>query len=68
MFWVLFALLFQFLKVEDYVSGASMIEAIEYGEEKGITIVIWVNEETAIMRNLKTGEMSETSLDKLLNG
>jgi len=65
---VSFGLRAQGLKVEDYVSGASMIEAIEYGEEKGITIVIWVNEETAIMRNLKTGEMSETSLDKLLNG
>ena len=64
---VSFGLRAQGLKVEDFVSGASMIEAIEYGEEKGITIVIWVNEETAIMRNLKTGEMSETSLDKLLN-
>lgn len=64
---VSFGLRAQGLKVEDYVSGASMIDAIEYGEEKGITIVIWVNEETAIMRNLKTGEMSETSLDKLLN-
>ena len=63
---VSFGLRAQGLKVEDFVSGASMIEAIEYGEEKGITIVIWVNEETAIMRNLKTGEMSETSLDKLL--
>lgn len=65
---VSFGLRAQGLKVEDFVSGASMIEAIEYGEEKGITIVIWVNEETAVMRNLKTGEMSETSLDKLLNG
>ena len=65
---VSFGLRAQGLKVEDYVSGASMAEAIEYGEEKGITIVIWVNEETAVMRNLKTGEMSETSLDKLLNG
>ncbi len=63
---VSFGLRAQGLKVEDYVSGASMIEAIEYGEEKGITIIIWVNEETAIMRNLKTGEMSETSVDKLL--
>lgn len=65
---VSFGLRAQGLKVEDYVSGASMAEAIEYGEEKGITVVIWVNEETAVMRNLKTGEMSETSLDKLLNG
>lgn len=65
---VSFGLRAQGLKVEDFVSGASMAEAIEYGEEKGITIVIWVNEETAVMRNLKTGEMSETSLDKLING
>ena len=65
---VSFGLRAQGLKVEDFVSGSSMTDAIEYGEEKGITIVIWVNEETAIMRNLKTGEMSETSLDKLLNG
>jgi len=64
---VSFGLRAQGLKVEDFVSGASMTEAIEYGEEKGITIAIWVNEETAVMRNLKTGEMSETSLDKLLN-
>ena len=45
-----------------------MVDAIEYTEALGSTIVIWVAEDKIVMKNIKTGEMSETTADKLLGG
>jgi len=56
----------QGLKVEEYISGGSMIEAEEYADIKGITILLWVSGNTVMMKNLKSGERSETTVDKLL--
>ncbi len=56
----------QGLKVEEYIAGGSMIEAEEYAELKGITILLWASGNTVMMKNLKSGERSETTVDKLL--
>ncbi len=56
----------QGLKVEEYTGNGSMIEAEEYADLKGITILLWVSGNTVMMKNLKSGERSETTVDKLL--
>lgn len=56
----------QGLKVEEYTQSGSMIEAEEYADLKGITILLWVSGNTVMMKNLKSGERSETTVDKLL--
>lgn len=55
------------LDVREYIASTSMIDAEEYGEISSISILIWVNEDKIIMKNLKTGEMSETTSEKLLS-
>lgn len=57
----------QGLKVEEYTNKGSMADATEYAELKGITILLWVSGNTVLMKNLKTGERSETTVDKLLS-
>lgn len=56
----------QGLKVEEYTQSGSMIEAEEYADLKGITILLWVSGNSVMMKNLKSGERSETTVDKLL--
>ncbi|MBO5453370.1 MAG: hypothetical protein J6A69_05325 [Clostridia bacterium] len=56
----------QGLKIEEYTGTGSMIEAEEYAELKGITILLWISGNTVMMKNLKNGERSETTVDKLL--
>ena len=56
------------LTVETFVKNGTMYDAEEYAELKNITIVMWITDEGKIvMKNVKNGEMSETTLDTLLN-
>ncbi len=55
------------LTVETFIKKGTMYEAEEYAELKNITILMWITEEgKIIMKNVKNGEMSETTLDKVL--
>jgi hypothetical protein len=56
----------QGLKIEEYTGTGSMTDAEEYATLKGITILLWVSGNTVFMKNLKSGETSETTVDKLL--
>ena len=64
---VSFGLRAQGLRVESYVLGGTMAEAIDYCELKGITALIWVGDQKVTMTNILSGEVSETTLEKLLN-
>lgn len=64
-FKVSFGLRAQGLNIETYLKNTSMAEAVEYAEALGVTVIIWVDGDKIIMKNLKTGEMSETTFDKL---
>ena len=63
---VAFGLRAQGLNVREYLKTTSMVDATEYTEALGSTILIWVAEDKIVMKNMKTGEMSETTADKLL--
>ncbi len=63
---VCFGLRAQGLKIEDFVSGGTYAEMLEYAEQKGIAIAIWADENVVTMKNVRTGETSETTLEKLL--
>ena len=63
---VSFGLRAQGLKIEDFVSGVTYAEMLEYAEQKGIAIAIWADENIVTMKNVRTGETSETTLEKLL--
>ena len=65
---IAFGLRAQGLNVREYLKTTSMVDAIEYTEALGSTIVIWVAEDKIVMKNIKTGEMSETTADNLLGG
>lgn len=65
---IAFGLRAQGLNVREYLKTTSMVDAIEYTEALGSTIVIWVAEDKIVMKNIKTGEMSETTAEKLLGG
>ncbi len=55
------------LTVETYIKKGTMYDAEEYAELKNITILMWITDEgRIIMKNIKNGEMSETTLDNLL--
>ncbi len=55
------------LTVETYIKTGTMYNAEEYAELKNITILMWITQEgRIIMKNIKNGEMSETTLDKVL--
>ena len=63
---IAFGLRTQGLNVREYLKTTSMVDAIEYTEALGSTLVIWVAEDKIVMKNIKTGEMSETTTEKLL--
>lgn len=65
---IAFGLRAQGLNVREYLKTTSMVDAIEYTEALGSTIIIWVAEDKIVMKNIKTGEMSETTAEKLLGG
>ncbi len=65
---IAFGLRAQGLNVREYLKTTSMVDAIEYTEALGSTIIIWVARDKIVMKNIKTGEMSETTAEKLLGG
>ena len=55
------------LTVETYIKKGTMYDAEEYAELKNIPILMWITEEgRIIMKNVKNGEMSETTLENIL--
>lgn len=63
---VAFGMRRQGLKVEGYVSGGSMTDAEEYCNLKGIPTMVWAGEEKVVMKNIRTSETAETTIEKLL--
>ena len=63
---VAFGLRTQGLKIEEYILMGTMTEMIEFAELKGIPVSIWADGEKLIMKNMKSGEMTESTIDKLL--
>ena len=63
---VAFGLRTQGLKIEEYILNGTMTDMTEFAELKGITVSIWADGDKLIMKNMKSGEMTESTIDKLL--
>lgn len=63
---VAFGLRTQGLKIEEFISLGTMTDMLELAELKGITVSIWADGEKLIMKNMKSGEMTESTIEKLL--
>ncbi len=63
---VAFGLRTQGLKIEEYIGNGTMTDMLEYTELKGIAVSIWADGENILMKNMKTGERSETTISRLL--
>lgn len=63
---VSFGMRTQGLKIEDFISGGTMTDLFEYAEMKGIAVSIWCDGDRLVMKNMKTGELTESTVEKLL--